>query len=108
MATVSRVMTDPVHSERVMAQRGELVDMLARRVACWNELASAAAIPYPRYDGGFFTTVFCSDPAGVCARLRERGVYLVPTLGAVRVAMCSVNEAQIERIVSALAQELPQ
>ena len=106
MSVIARVLTEPDYRTRVIEQRVELSNMLSRRVACWNELASAKGIRFPRYDGGFFTTVFCDDSASVCARLREQGIYLVPTFGAIRVALCSINERQIGRIVDALAGEL--
>jgi hypothetical protein len=50
--------------------------------------------------------VFCDDAQGAAAKLRERGVFVVPLSGALRVAMCAVNEAQIERIVGAMAEVL--
>ena len=105
-AAITKVLTDDDLKRRVVDDRKTLVDMLARRVACWNELARAKNIPYPRYQGGFFTTVF-SDRAGeVAAALREKGVFVVPMHGALRVAMCSANEAKIPRIVDALADAL--
>jgi aromatic-amino-acid transaminase len=107
MAGITRVLTDEKLRARANSERDEIVDMLSSRVACWNELAGAAGINYPRYNGGFFTTVFCEEPAAVAARLRERGVYVVPLAGALRVAMCAVNEKQIARIVEGLAATLP-
>lgn len=106
MSAIARVLTDPQYRGRVIEQRAELSTMLARRVACWNELARAKRLPYPRYDGGFFTTVFCDDAPAVCARMRKRGIFVVPTSGAIRVALCSINEAQVGRVVDALAEEL--
>ena len=73
---------------------------------CWNELAGPAGLDYPRYDGGFFTTVFSDDPRGVAATLREEGLFVVPTAGALRVAMCAVNEGAVERIVDGLKRAL--
>ena len=105
-AAIAKVLTEPDLHARVTKDRQALIDMLARRVDRWNELASKANIPYPRYQGGFFTTVFRDDAQTVAAKLRELGIFVVPTAGAVRVAMCSVSEAQIERVVNGLAQVL--
>jgi aromatic-amino-acid transaminase len=102
-AAIAHVLTDPELAAKALAERNELVALLARRVARWNALAGPAGLNYPRYDGGFFTTVFCDDAATHAAALREQGVYVVPMKGALRVAMCSVTEAQIERIVPAIA-----
>lgn len=102
-AAIAKMLIDPALRARAVAERQHLVEMLARRVDKWNELAGQhPKIVYPRYDGGFFTTVFCDDPQGAAAALRDQGIYVVPTAGALRVAMCAVNERQIERIVAAL------
>lgn len=102
MAAVAQLLSDAELKKKVVVERAELVELLARRVAYWNERASAAGLRYPRYDGGFFTTVFSSDPKRASEGLVDRGLFLVPTAGAVRVAVCAVNESQIARIVDGL------
>ncbi|MBI4956951.1 MAG: aminotransferase class I/II-fold pyridoxal phosphate-dependent enzyme [Myxococcales bacterium] len=106
MAGVTRVLAEPERRARVVAERAALVALLARRAARWNELAAPAGLKYPRYSGGFFTTVFCRDAPAVAERLRERGVYLVPQDGVLRVALCAVNERKIERVVRELEGEV--
>ena len=102
MAAVARLLSDAPLRAKVLAERAALVELLAKRVAFWNEHASAAGLKYPRYNGGFFTTVFSSDPTKTSHALAARGLFLVPTAGAVRVAVCAVNEEQIARIVDGL------
>jgi hypothetical protein len=48
------------------------------------------------------TTVFNEDPKKSSHALCQRGLYLVPTAGALRVAVCAVSEPQIARIVEGL------
>ncbi|MSP24507.1 MAG: aminotransferase class I/II-fold pyridoxal phosphate-dependent enzyme [Myxococcales bacterium] len=103
MAAVARLLSEPELAKLVRAERAGTVALLARRVVHWNTLATAAKLRYPRYDGGFFTTVFSADPLAHSKQLRARGLFLVPTAGALRVAVCAVNEAQIGRIVEGLA-----
>jgi aromatic-amino-acid transaminase len=106
MAAVARLLSDKELHKKVLDERADLVRLLARRVEFWNERASAAGLHYPRYDGGFFTTVFNDDPKKSSQAMCARGLYLVPTAGALRVAVCAVNEAQIARIVEGLAAVL--
>ena len=61
MSAVTRVLTEPELKARVERERGALKALLDRRVARFNELAGPEKLRYPRYDGGFFTTVFCDD-----------------------------------------------
>jgi aromatic-amino-acid transaminase len=104
MAAVTRVLTDPELRARVDRERGALKALLDRRVARWNELAGPVGLRYPRYSGGFFTTVFCDDAPAVSARLAAEGVFVVPIPGALRVALCSVAERDVPRLVDALAR----
>jgi aromatic-amino-acid transaminase len=100
---ITRLLTDPELSSVVKVEREELKALLLRRVAVFNTHAKEAKLRYPRYEGGFFVTVFCDDGPTKAARMREMGVYVVPQKGAVRVALCGVSEAEIPRLVSALA-----
>jgi aromatic-amino-acid transaminase len=104
MAAVARVLTDPDLHARVDRERAGLKALLDRRVARWNQLAGPAGLRYPRYDGGFFTTVFCDDVPAAHARLKAEGVFAVPLPGALRVALCSVAERDVPRLVDALGR----
>ena len=104
MSAITRVLTDPALKARVDRERAQLKALLDRRVARWNELAGKAELRYPRYDGGFFTTVFCDDAPGAAARLKAEGVFVVPQAGALRVALCSVAERDVPRLVDAIAR----
>src|SRR5262249_5660995 len=103
-AAITRILTDPDLRAQVDRERSALKALLDRRVARWNELAAPAGLRYPRYDGGFFTTVFCDDVAGASARLKAEGVFVVPLPGALRVALCSVAERDVPRLVDAIAR----
>lgn len=100
---IARLLTDPELSAAVKTERDELKALLLRRVAAFNARAKDAKLRYPRYEGGFFVTVFCDDGPREAARMREMGVYVVPQKKAVRVALCGVSEPEIPRLVEALA-----
>lgn len=99
---VTALLTEPELVERLAAERGAIADMLNARIAKFNELAAAASLPVPRFDAGFFVTVFTPDQDATGAAMRELGVYTVPIPGAVRVAICSTPESSMERLVHAL------
>ncbi len=99
---ITRLLTDPELSVSVKAEREELKALLHRRVTAFNTRAQEAKLRYPRYEGGFFVTIFSDDGPKHAARMREQGVFVVPQKGAVRVALCGVSEADIPRLVEAL------
>ena len=84
----------------------EAVRMLAERVVVFNQHAGRAGLSYPRYRGGFFVSVFTPDPEVTATVARERGVFVVPIQGAVRVALCSTSAAQVPELVRALVAGL--
>ncbi len=100
---ITRLLTDPELSKAVKGEREELKTLLLKRVDAFNVRARELKLNYPRYEGGFFVTVFCDDGPKEAARMREMGVYVVPQKRAVRVALCGVSEAEIPRLVEALA-----
>lgn len=106
MIALARILNDGDRRARVDRERQDMVALLARRVARWNELAQKAHLSYPRYDGGFFTTVFTPNAAAIADKLKADGVFVVPQSGALRVALCSVAERDIERLVTTIARHV--
>ena len=104
LLAIERLLTDPELKARSIADRERLVEMLAARVAIFNEHAAKAGLHYPRYEGGFFVSVFTPDAEATAAKARERGVFVVPIQGAVRLALCSTSGAQIPEVVAAVAE----
>jgi aromatic-amino-acid transaminase len=108
LAAVTRMLVDPEIARGCSVERGALKASLASRVDRFNELARGKGLRYPRYEGGFFVTVFSDAPREKAEAMRARGVYVVPQVrvgggGAVRVALCSVAERDVPRLVEALS-----
>lgn len=103
MKAVTRLLTEPELLRACDAERAALKGLLDARVAAFNEHAKKAGLRYPRYEGGFFVTVFADDAMERAARMRDKGVFVVPAKGALRVALCSVAERDVPRLVEALA-----
>jgi len=105
-AAIERCITDPALRAKTDAERSRLTGLLDARVRAFNAAAQAAGLRYPRYDGGFFVTVFAGDAAAAHEKLKARGVYTVPQAGALRIALCSVAEADVPSLVQALAESV--
>jgi aromatic-amino-acid transaminase len=78
--------------------------MLRARVDAFNGIARAKGLAYPRYDGGFFVTVFHENAVEKAAAMRKAGVFVIPFKGALRVALCAVAERDVPRLVDALVE----
>jgi len=104
MSAITRLLREPALAAEVARERAALVKLLDQRVATFNELARPKGLRYPRYDGGFFVTVFVDDAPRAAAQMRADGVFVVPVQGALRVALCSVPVTNIPRVVDSLAK----
>jgi len=105
-AAIARCITEPALRAKVDGERERLTRLLDARVRAFNAAAQGTRLRYPRYDGGFFVTVFAADAAAAAGRLKARGVFTVPQAGALRIALCSVAEADVPALVEALEQSL--
>ncbi len=108
LAAISRLLTDRALARACDAERDDLRRLLLARVDAFNRRARERALRYPRYEGGFFVTVFHDRPLEKAQAMRAQGVYIVPQArktggGAMRVALCSVAERDIARLVESLS-----
>lgn len=103
---VARCLTDATLKAKVDGERDRLRSLLDARVAAFNEAARGTALRYPRYDGGFFVTVFSPEAKAHAEQLKKRGVFVVPSAGALRVALCSVAGADVAAVVGAIDEVL--
>ncbi len=100
---ITKLLTDPALTAACDAERNALKAMLNRRVEAFNAHAKPRGLKYPRYEGGFFVTVFVDGWKARHEKMKAAGVFVVPQSEALRVALCSVAEKDIARLVSALA-----
>ena len=103
LLAVTRLLNDPDLRRRSTRERGELVSLLNARVRLFNQHAQGTGLRLPRYEGGFFVSAFVPDAEATAAAMRASGVYVVPSPGALRLALCATPTAAVPRLVSALA-----
>jgi aromatic-amino-acid transaminase len=108
LAAITRLLVEPDMARACATERDALKALLGARVDAFNRHARERGLRYPRYEGGFFVTVFDDRPREKAEAMRARGVYVVPQVrkgggGALRVALCSVAERDVTRLVDTLA-----
>ena len=107
LVAITRLLVDHELARACAAERDVLKARLRARVDAFNRHAQERKLHYPRYEGGFFVTVFDEQPRQKAQAMRARGVYVLPqgkegASGALRVALCSVAERDVPRLVEAL------
>jgi len=106
MVAITELLLDPDKRRRATGEREVLKRLLRERVDAFNQAAGETSLHYPRYEGGFFVSVFTPDAEKTAARMRELGVYVIPLEGAVRIALCSTRAQDVPRLVAALEEGL--
>jgi aromatic-amino-acid transaminase len=110
LAAITRLLVDPEMARACGAERDGFKALLRARVDAFNRHAHERGLRYPRYEGGFFVTVFDDHPREKAEAMRAEGVFVVPQArkaggGALRVALCSVAERDVPRLVESLARK---
>jgi aromatic-amino-acid transaminase len=113
LAAITRLLTDAEMARACAQEREALKKVLLARVHAFNGRAQHGGLRYPRYEGGFFVTMFTPRAREKADALRARGVYVVPQTGggehgALRVALASVAERDVIRLVEELERTLLQ
>ena len=103
LAAIARLLTDPVLRQSCDSEREGLKRLLADRVVAFNAAAKGTKLRYPRYEGGFFVTLFDDDAQQKAVRIKQQGVFVVPSKGAMRVALCGVAARDVPRLVEVLS-----
>ncbi len=99
---ITKLLTDEKLRAACDSERETLTKLLFARVDAFNAHAKGK-LKYPRYEGGFFVTVFTEGGETKAAQLRERGVFVVPIGNdALRIGLCSVAEKDVPRLVEEL------
>jgi aromatic-amino-acid transaminase len=108
LLAIAELLSEPKLRARADTEREHLIRLLDERVSAFNREAAKAGLSYPRYEGGFFVSVFTGEPEKAAAKLREEGVFVVPLKeksgGALRVALCSTPVKDVPRLVAALGR----
>ena len=73
-------------------------EMLEKRSFAFLNSANEVGLKTLPYKKGFFICVPCKDPEKIVNLLHEDKVYLVPTKNCLRIALCSINKIEAERL----------
>ena len=90
----------------VVRDRSRVMELLNSRAERFLSCAQAVGLRCIPYGGGFFIGVQANDPVALANALRERGIYVTPMPGMVRVSIASLSRREIELLTIELASTI--
>lgn len=103
---IERIYADADLLAEVEAERTRARDMLLARGRAFEKAAAECGLEIVPFSAGFFVTIPCSDPDGLCAKLQEKNVFLIPLSKGVRVSIASASEDKCSRLPAIIKEAL--
>ena len=95
---IERIYADESLLAEVEAERANAREMLLARGRAFEEEAAKCELKTVPFSAGFFVTIPCADPDGLCEKLSEKNVFLIPFDGGVRVSIAASSEEKCRRL----------
>ena len=95
---IERIYADESLLAEVEAERANAREMLLARGRAFEEEAAKCGLKTVPLSAGFFVTIPCADPDGLCEKLSEKNVFLIPFDGGVRVSIAASSEEKCRRL----------
>ncbi len=104
MKILANIYKDSALLEKVNAERQESSNLIAERASAFIKEAYAIGLKVLPYHAGFFITIPCDNPDTVSELLTEEKIFVASLSKGIRVAACSVSEAQMEGLAAKIQQ----
>lgn len=101
-----RLMKDGKAQARLAAEHAHWSQVLEARAHALSDALRGEKLQGVAWQGGFFVTLKAADPQGVAARLRDRGVFVVPMKEGLRVGVCGLRASDAARFAGAFREAL--
>ena len=95
---IERIYADESLLAEVEAERAQAREMLLARGRAFEEEAAKCGLEILPFSAGFFVTIPCADPDGLCERLNKKNVFLIPFDGGVRASIAACSEEKCRRL----------
>jgi aspartate/tyrosine/aromatic aminotransferase len=100
---MGKIYSDPELEAKVSEERRGYRDMLLERGRAFEEALNEEGVSCVPFKAGFFVTVECDDPAGVCAKLEDQDIFCLALPKGIRISVASVSKEKCVKCAKAIA-----
>ena len=107
MKLLSDIYSDEKLLKEVEDEREEKIVLLEKRAEIFVKEAEKAGLITCPFRSGFFVTIPLKENAKeIIADLKSQKVFVLPVIGGIRIALCSVPCRKIEKLPEIIAQSI--
>lgn len=103
---IQKIFEDEKLLDETKSERAKYREMLQKRGDAFSEESEKVGLEILPFKAGFFITIPCSDPEELCVKLEQKGVFLIPISGGIRVSIASINECTCRRLPAIINEAL--
>ena len=103
MTVMGKIYADPELRAKVDEERRVARDMLLERGRVFEKTLNDNGVKCVPFSAGFFVTVACDDPEGVCRRLEEQDIFCLPLSKGIRISIASISKEKCVKCAEAIA-----
>lgn len=103
---IEKIYSDAELLEEAREERRSDREMLLARGRAFDTAAAEVGLSIVPFRAGFFVTIPCEDPDKLCAALEQKGVFLVPISGGVRVSVASIPESECAKLPAIIRETI--
>ena len=103
MVVMGKIYADPELRAKVDDERRVYRDMLLERGRIFEKALNDNGVKCVPFRAGFFVTIACDDPAGVCQKLEEQDIFCLALGKGIRVSIASISKEKCVKCAEAIA-----
>lgn len=103
MTVMGKIYSDPELQAKVDEERVGYRDMLLERGRIFEQTLIENGVKCVPFSAGFFVTIACDDPAGVCKKLEEQDIFCLALAKGIRVSIASISKEKCVKCAEAIA-----
>lgn len=98
MNLIGNIFTVPKYRQMFLDELAQVREMLVRRSNAFIEEAKKNKVETLPFKCGFFVTIVCDRDEEVYEYLAQKGVYVVPLGGVIRITLAAINEENCRKL----------
>lgn len=104
--TMSEIFLDEAKRNNILNELEKYRDLLSKRAEIFIQEAKEVNLEMCPYNGGFFIFINCINNKAVAEKLMEKGLFIVPMSGGLRISIASIPTNEMKGLASLIKEAM--